>query len=157
MYAAIFPDQLTAEHIIYTYSLARAIDRYKLELQQKREERTEAEEQQYKFLGKRGSKMLFIFCVSKCMESFLGGKIRNIWLLKFTDNSNFNENVKYWERITKVIMPIAANTLENVLKDGLKNKEIADKAVTTVAGLLTAIQTTVQTQFSDINKRISFT
>ena len=101
--------------------------------------------------------MLFIFCVSKCMESFLGGKIRNIWLLKFTDNSNFNENVKYWERITKVIMPIAANTLENVLKDGLKNKEIADKAVTTVAGLLTAIQTTVQTQFSDINKRISFT
>lgn len=59
IYANTFPDQLTAEHIIFTYSLARAVDIYKLELQTKGAERTEAEEQQYKFLGKRGAKMLF--------------------------------------------------------------------------------------------------
>lgn len=156
LYAKIFPDQLTAEHIIYTYSLARAIDIYRLELKLKEDKRTEAEEQQYKFLGKRGSKMLFILAVSKCMESFLGEKIRDIWSLRFCDNFNFTDNVEYWKKIIKVIMPIASGVLEGVLKDGLKNKEIADNAVITVSGLLTAIQEVIQTQFPDIKSRISF-
>lgn len=157
LYSSIFPDQLTAEHIIYTYSLARAIDEYRYELKLKDDERTEVEEQQYKYLGKRGSKMLFIYATSKCMESFLGGKIRNIWSLKFNDNSDFDKNVDYWKEIIRVIMPIAANTLENVLKDGLKSKELADHAVITVSGLITGIQVTLQNQFSDIRDIISFT
>lgn len=98
IYANTFPDRLTAEHIIFTYSLARAIDIYKLDLQVKGEERTEAEEQQYRFLGKRGAKMLFIFAMSKCMESFLGEKVRDVWSLRFRDNSNFDVNVEYWKK-----------------------------------------------------------
>lgn len=116
IYANTFPDQLTAEHIIFTYSLARAIDIYKLDLQVKGEERTEAEEQQYRFLGKRGAKMLFIFAMSKCMESFLGEKVRDVWSLRFRDNSNFDVNVEYWKKMIKVIMPIASTHLESVVK-----------------------------------------
>lgn len=100
--------------------------------------------------------MLFILAVSKCMESFLGEKIRDIWSLRFCDNFNFTDNVEYWKKIIKVIMPIASGVLEGVLKDGLKNKEIADNAVITVSGLLTAIQEVIQTQFPDIKSRISF-
>ena len=156
IYANTFPDQLTAEHIIFTYSLARAVDIYKLELQTKGEERTEAEEQQYKFLGKRGAKMLFIFAMSKCMESFLGEKVRNLWSLKFSDNSDFDANVEYWKKMIKVIMPIASTSLESVVKDGLKNQEASNSAVVTVAGILAAIQSVVRAEFQDIKTVINF-
>ena len=156
IYANTFPDQLTAEHIIFTYSLARAIDIYKLDLQVKGEERTEAEEQQYRFLGKRGAKMLFIFAMSKCMESFLGEKVRDVWSLRFRDNSNFDVNVEYWKKMIKVIMPIASTHLESVVKDGLKSQEASNSAVVTVAGILAAIQEVVRTEFADIKTVINF-
>lgn len=155
-YTNIFSDQLTAEHIIFTYSLARAIDIYKLDLQVKGEERTEAEEQQYRFLGKRGAKMLFIFAMSKCMESFLGEKVRDVWSLRFRDNSNFDVNVEYWKKMIKVIMPIASTHLESVVKDGLKSQEASNSAVVTVAGILAAIQEVVRTEFADIKTVINF-
>lgn len=53
-------------------------------------------------------------------------------------------------------MPIASGSLENVVKDGLKSKEAADSAVLTVAGILAAIQSVVQTEFSDIKTVINF-
>lgn len=59
LYSNIFPENLTAKHIIFTYSLTRAIDSYKLELQQKNESRTQIEEKQHKYLGKRGAKCFF--------------------------------------------------------------------------------------------------
>ena len=77
MYGSIFSENLTAEHIILTYSLARAIDDYKVNLQQKSGARIEIEEAQYKFLSKRGSKMLLLFAISKCMEVLHGMKIIN--------------------------------------------------------------------------------
>lgn len=156
IYANTFPDKLTAEHIIFTYSLTRAIDIYKLDLQTKGDERTEAEEQQYRFLGKRGAKMLFIFAMSKCMESFLGEKVRDVWSLRFYDNSNFDVNVEYWKRMIKVIMPIASTHLESVVKDGLKSQEASNSAVVSVAGILAAIQGMVQTEFVDIKTVINF-
>ena len=64
MYSSIFPENLTAEHIIFTYALARSIDSYKLELQQKADNRTDSEEKQHKYLSKRGSKnAILVYCI----------------------------------------------------------------------------------------------
>lgn len=100
--------------------------------------------------------MLFIFAMSNCMESFLGEKVRNVWSLRFSDNSNFDANVEYWKKMIKVIMPIASGSLENVVKDGLKSKEAADSAVLTVAGILAAIQGMMRTEFLDIKTVMNF-
>lgn len=32
------------------------------------------------------------------MESFLGEKVRDVWSLRFRDNSNFDVNVEYWKK-----------------------------------------------------------
>lgn len=78
LYSSIFPENLTAKHIIFTYSLARSIDSYKLELQQKADNRTDSEEKQHKYLSKRGSKMLFLYTVSRCMEGVIGKRLEII-------------------------------------------------------------------------------
>lgn len=100
--------------------------------------------------------MLFIFAMSKCMESFLGEKVRDVWSLRFRDNSNFDVNVEYWKKMIKVIMPIASTHLESVVKDGLKSQEASNSAVVTVAGILAAIQEVVRTEFADIKTVINF-
>ena len=52
-YSNIFSDQLSAEHIIFVYSLGRAIDEYKIFLKNKKEERTDVEEGEVNFLSRR--------------------------------------------------------------------------------------------------------
>ena len=155
LYSSIFPENLSAEHIIFTYSLARSIDSYKLELQQKSENRTENEEKQYKYLTKRGSKMLFLYTVSKCLESVLGKKIRDSWALTYKDNSDFDGLVQSWRTVIKSILPVAYSPLESVLKDGLKSKEHSENAANTVVGLLASVQEMLQPHFASFSKAIN--
>lgn len=155
LYMSIFSDQLSAEHIIFTYSLSRAIDKYKLDLMSKKDERKETEELQYTYLTKRGAKMLLIATVSKCMESIIGDKIRDIWSLKYIDNTDFDQTVCNWMEIIKVILPVAANELGGVLANGLKSKETSEKSVSTVASLLATVQTLIHTQLQDVVDKIT--
>ena len=155
LYSNIFPENLTAKHIIFTYSLTRAIDSYKLELQQKSESRTQIEEKQHKYLGKRGAKMLFLYTVSKCMEGIMGRKITDTWQLAFNDNSDFDAVVQLWKKIIKIILPISCAHLDPVLKDGLKSKELSENAAVTVVGLFAAVEDTLQPQLKQVVKSVS--
>ena len=146
LYSNIFQENLTVEHIIFTYSLARAIDSYKLELQQKGDARTDIEEKQHKYLSKRGSKMLLLYTISKCMESIMGIKITDSWVLSFNDNSDFAAIVRLWMTIVTTILPLACAHLEPVLTDGLKSKESSENAANTVVGLFASIKDTIQTK-----------
>ena len=146
LYSNIFPECLTATHIIFTYSLARAIDSYKLDLQQRGNERTEVEEKQHKYLSKRGSKMLLLYTVSKCMESVMGSKITDSWTLSFNDSSDFEAVVLLWKTLIKTILPLACSHLEPVLKDGLKSKEQSENAADTVVGIFAAVKDAIQPQ-----------
>ena len=155
LYSNIFSDQLSANHIVFVYALLRAIELYKLELQGKSDNRTETEEKQYSFLSKRGSKMLLIYTVSGCMEGLLDKKITNNWTLKFQDVSDFELLVNLWKKVVKSILPMSYFNLEDVLSEGLKNKEKAQKSVENVVGLFTAIQETVRTQVADFINQVS--
>lgn len=62
LYSSIFKENLSAEHIIFTYSLTRGIDSYKIRLQQKGSERTEIEDNQFVFLSKRGQGQEMQWC-----------------------------------------------------------------------------------------------
>lgn len=155
LYSSIFPENLTAEHIIFTYSLARSIDSYKLELQQKADNRTDSEEKQHRYLSKRGSKMLFLYTVSRCMEGVMGKKIRDNWALTFKNNSDFDTLVQLWKTVIKSILPIACSHLETVLRDGLKSKELSESTADTVVGLFTSIQDMLQPQLNSFTEAVN--
>lgn len=154
LYSSIFPENLTAEHIIFTYALARSIDSYKLELQQKADNRTDSEEKQHKYLSKRGSKMLFLYTVSRCMEGVIGKKIRDNWAIVFKDNSDFEALVQLWKTVIKSILPMACSPLESVLRDGLKSKESSENAADTVVGLFTSVQDMLQPQLKPFTNAV---
>ena len=154
LYSSIFPENLTAEHIIFTYSLMRAIDSYKLELQQKGVEKTDIEDKQHKFLSKRGSKMLLLYTISKCMEGIVGKRITDTWGIQFKDNSDFGSAVSSWRAVIKVILPMAYFKLEEALSEGLKSKERCETSSDVVVGLFASIQDTVAPQLKAFVKSI---
>lgn len=155
LYYAIFTEQLSVEHIIFVYSLARSIDKYKLTLQNKGDMRTVNEQIQHEFLAKRGSKMLLIYAVSSCLESLLGYKISNSWGLKFSSNESLEDAVFLWEEVVKSILALAA-TLKEVVNDGLKSKELVEKKVSDLVGMITAIQSSLKDSVKDFVEEVKY-
>ena len=140
LYNSIFSENLTAEHIIFTYALSRSIDLYKRELQQKGDDRIDIEEEQHKYFLKRGSKMLLLFTISKCIEGILNKKIRDNWALEFKNSDDFNKLVNCWMTVISAILPLAVSDLGEVLEDGLKNKELSEKKAHKVAGTFASVK-----------------
>lgn len=153
LYSSIFTDKLSAEHIIFTYSLLRAIENYKIELQKKSEARTDSEEKQYWFLSRRGSKFMLIFAMSKCMESIVDRRIINPWSLRFKIQ-DFDTMVNLWEKTIQAFLPMAYMHLEVALIDGLKNREVANTAANTAAGIFDGVKAYIRQQLSDFIESI---
>jgi hypothetical protein len=147
-YTNIFSDQLTAEHIIFVYSLGRAIDEYKIALKNLKEQRTDVQNGSLEFLSKRGSKMLLIYAISNCMESLLGKKILDPWRLVYRDNQNFDHLVEMWKMILEIMMPFHEH-LQPALEGGLKSKETAKNVTFQVRALVASLSKLYATQLKE--------
>ena len=139
LYTSIFMDQLNAEHIIFVYSLSKAIDTFKNRLRDKGSNRTETENKQIEFLSKRGSKMLLIATISGCLEDLIGRKINDKWKLRFKNNSDFEQLKDYWEKIISIIISFNGH-LEPALEGGLKNKELVKAKVQSVKDIVSSLK-----------------
>lgn len=154
LYNTVFIDQLTVEHIIYVYSLSRAVDEYKIMLKEKQETRTDSENEQIHFLSKRGSKMLLISVISECIENIIGVKIVDSWNIKFKDCSDFDALVDRWKQVIGVVLAFNSNLLP-ALEGGLKNKETVRNVTSSVKSIVLAIQGTLKEQLKGFVNAIS--
>lgn len=153
IYAQVFTDQLSVEHIIFVYSLSKAIDEFKNNLRKKKETRTDTEEQQMEFLSKRGSKMLLIATISDCLEDIMSAKLSDKWKLQFKDNSNFEELIKMWLKVIETVISFN-NKLEPALQGGLKNKELVNKQISEVKSIVASVKMMLSTQLKDVVDKI---
>ncbi|WP_084145949.1 AIPR family protein [Anaerovorax odorimutans] len=152
-YNFIFSDQLKVEHIIFVYSLSRAIDEYKIMLKNKREMRTDNENEQFDYLSKRGSKMLLIYTIAESMESVLQKKILAPWSIAFKDNNDFDVLVEKWKSVIKSFMSFNKSLLP-ALEGGLKNKEQVKQSAGQLVSMVNAIQEMLQIQLQDFIKAV---
>lgn len=153
-YSNIFSDQLSAEHIIFVYSLGRAIDEYKIELKNKKDIRTDAETGMLNYLSKRGSKMLLIYSISMSMESILGKKVLDSWRLKFNDSTDFNKLVLYWKEIISIVLPFHMS-LETALVGGLNNSETARDCSEKIRATVTSVRMALSSVLDSFAKKVN--
>ena len=92
LYSTVFNDDLSPEHIIFVYSLSRAIDTIKLLLQNEKKAGSiiDAKDKELDFLRKRGSRILLLSVIAKNLETLTNRRIINPSKLKFKDSSNFD-------------------------------------------------------------------
>lgn len=149
IYSKVFTDQLSAEHIIFVYSLSKALDEFKNNLRIKKDERTDTEEQQMEFLSKRGSKMLMISTISECLEDVMNTKIHDKWKLSFKDNSDFDNLIHMWIRVVAAIIPFNRN-LTLALQGGLRNKKVVDERIADVKSIVASLRCALEKQLEKV-------
>lgn len=108
LYARCFNDQVTATHIVFTYSLVRAIEAVKLTFVEQFKadgELPEDQNEQLAFLTKRGSIFLMTAAVAKCLEIILGRSLTNKFRTAFSSKVSPEQARQYWEPIIYATLP----------------------------------------------------
>lgn len=139
LYSKYFNENTTGAHLIFSYSLLRAVENRKLVLMNKAKKGddnlTLSEDKQINFLRKRGSIYLLVSAIAACLEVFLGRKIPNLYRIAFGGQVSPNEAQKIWSEIVDVTAPLAAQ-LEEAINDGLKSIERVNAAIQKFQGLI---------------------
>jgi AIPR protein len=157
LYAKYFNDDTAAVHIVFAYSLLRAVEARKLELVQKAKVRsaslTNLEEKQLAFFRNRGSIYLYVSAVAACMETFLSRKVPNRFKLSFGSGASPAHAQSLWTEIVTKTAPLCGH-LEEAVSDGLKNSERVRKAIETFQGLVEVTSEANEKQYHDFASKV---
>ena len=126
LYSRIFNEDTTGPHIVFAYSLLRAVEEKKLELMDKSRKGedllTKSEQTQLSFFRKRGSILLLVSAIASCLEILLNRRISNLFKISFGEKVSPREAQRLWVAVVDVATPFASQ-LEEAINDGLKSIE----------------------------------
>ncbi len=152
MYASIFNDELNAEHIIFVYSLSKAIDDAKSNLQKENREGTAigAKQEQLKFLCRRGSRILLLAAVSSCLEIIMQQRITSADKLHFDNNKDFGSCKQWWKACIETALSFYMQLEPALSAGGLDSKTKATNAINQFAAMMNAVVPSITPQLEEL-------
>jgi hypothetical protein len=98
LYNTAFRNTITAEHLIFVFTLLEACNLYKEKLVEKLKEKsiTSHENSVLSLLNERGSSFMIIHAISHALETILEQKIKNKYGVSFTDTLSRDECIASW-------------------------------------------------------------
>lgn len=138
LYAEIFDDNLTAEHIILVYSLSKTIDQLKTDLTQKKRigNISSIESEWLDYFGNRGSRILLLSTIAMNLEIILDKSLGNMRRLEYKDNSNFERCKKLWEPIVNMVLSFCGKLKPVLSAGGLNSEEDVNIAIKDVGAII---------------------
>ncbi|MFB7542637.1 AIPR family protein [Streptomyces zaomyceticus] len=131
IYSRVFPERVTAEHIVFVASLLRAIEMEKARLGRiAGEARTEDETELFEWFGLRGSIMLAAEAIGTARETLIGEAVSDAYVLRFKKNLTMSEAARVWEPIVESLLAFAPGQLRDPLVTStLRNRQAVDTAL----------------------------
>jgi hypothetical protein len=131
LYSKVFREETTAKHIVFVYSLHKALDSFKRELlgKSKQNALTEAEKEQLAFFQHGGATMLATTAISSCLEIVLEQQVPDSFKLSFGDISPDVAETNWQEVLEPLIALISA--LTPAVENGLKGQEFTNNLIRT--------------------------
>jgi AIPR protein len=141
LYSKFFNDQTSPEHILFTFSLLRSIEgkKEKLNAKLRSDSLTESESQYLTFLQQRGSHLLFVAAIAKCLETLIGKPINNYFRISFSRETSLQSAQEIWSPIVDVTIAFCEN-LRPAVQKSLKNADEAVNVIKTFKSLVEAIK-----------------
>ncbi|UAJ73016.1 AIPR family protein [Synechocystis sp. PCC 7339] len=129
LYSRYFCDLTSAKHILFAFSLLRAVENKKDALKNKKvlAPLIGIEEEQLSFLTKRGSHFLLVAAIAKCLEILLEESLSNYFCLSFIDLDP-QISIANWESIVDATIPFC-NMLSNAVSNSLSQAESAKSSI----------------------------
>jgi len=152
-YVKYFNENTTAKHIVFVYSLLRAIENKKWNLKQK-SELTEAESNQLDFFRKRGPIQLVMSTASTCMETIISRPIPNKFKISFGEIAP-STGTEFWNPIIDVIISFSRH-LYPAVENGLKNEQTVIECNKAVRDLVESIKGANKSIFDEFSEKIVF-
>lgn len=151
IYSKYFSEETTAQHIVFVFSLLRAIERHKRELVSL-DDLTQQQQQQRNFFHNRGSTFLLASAIASCIEAFLGRAIPNKLRLSFGPVSP-ETATGYWDPIVQATVPFCTQ-LDAAIKGGLKNRETIANAIGQFQSMIEATKAANNQTFAEFQPRV---
>jgi hypothetical protein len=141
IYSTVFPERVSARHILFVYSLLRALEQSKTGLGSRSgAAQTQRDQDLAKWFGMRGSTFLAVTAIGASIESVLNVPITDRYSLEFSKNLTIPKAVEAWLPVTKALLALAPNQLSAPLSSigGLRNRTAVDSAISTFTAVVSA-------------------
>ncbi|MEP0901217.1 AIPR family protein [Leptolyngbya subtilissima AS-A7] len=154
LYSKVFHDRTTAKHIIFVYSLHKALDSFKRNLIQKSRQNglTEAEVDQMSFFQHRGASMLATTAIAQCLEIVLEQQITDLFSLSF-GNISTEDAVKVWEEILEPMIALI-DALSPAVENGLKGQDFTADTIKTFRSLVNATKSANRPIYNNFKAKV---
>lgn len=155
IYSRFFNDALSAEHVLFTYSLLKSIEKAKEEITQiPADSRTAIQKTQAEFFRSKGSVHLLTAAISNSMETILGTVITSKFDVRFKSTLTPSEAISAWEKIIDKCFAFT-QTLSEATNQGLKSKERVRKALESFGSFLSMARSTFPEEFDNFSLRVT--
>lgn len=150
VYSRVFRDTVTAEHILYTYGLLKAIEQMKVKILAIPEaSRTDAQKRHAAFVSARGSNYLLVAAVGACIETILGVAVADRHNLRFKTKVSPSQAISAWQPVVEVAMAFSAQLMPATDR-GLKAQERVKKAINDFGAMLEATRSANPAPFDSL-------
>ncbi|SIO50021.1 AIPR protein [Bradyrhizobium erythrophlei] len=140
-YSSYFKEETTAKHIVYVYSLYKAVGRKKLDLVTKTkggDDLTKIEVEQLEFLEKKGAILLTCAAVADCLEIVLGRAIPNKFRLSFSEKMSPKNAEDLWLDLLQPLFALIT-TLDAAFQSNRVNTELAKRTIPSFRNVAAAV------------------
>jgi len=154
LYSRYFNDHLTAAHVVFAYSLLRAIENEKNLLRaQEGGPLTETDRAKLTFYRKRGSVFLLAGAAGECLETIVGAPISNKFKVSLGNQMSPDKAIALWKPVVTALSGLHSY-LEKALNDGLKNQETVGETLKSFSQLVASLREPYQPFFEPLKNEI---
>ena len=158
IYSRVFPDRTSAQHIVFVYSLLRAIEQQKVAVNAKDEDsRTQDDKELVTWFGLRGSTFLAVAAMGATSEAVLGMAIPDRYTLRFKENLIIPQAVDAWTPVVSAILALAPDQLTDALTGpgGLRNRPAVEGSMATFRAIIAATKRVNAPIYSAFAERVT--
>jgi AIPR protein len=157
VYDRFFSDRTTARHILFCYSLLKAVEQARQDLMGKSEAgRTDSERRLAQFFRQRGSNLLLAAAIGACAEIYLDRQVPDPFRLQFRDLVNVPDAIARWRKLLAPALALAAQTLGPTLESegSLRRREAVETAMGNFRSLFEATKDANEGLYADFAKHV---
>ncbi|SEL98790.1 AIPR protein [Blastococcus sp. DSM 46786] len=158
IYSEVFPERTTAKHILFAYSLLRAVEQQKLALGAKPiGSQTQSDKDLAAWFGLRGSTFLAVAAVGAVCETVLGVAIPDRYSVSFKKRLSVAEAIAEWQPVLQAVLALAPTQLSAplIVPGALRNRVAVDSAINNFRAVLVATATINQPIYSSFSKQVT--
>lgn len=140
-YSRYFNDDTSGPHLVFCYSLLRAVEDTKRSLVARSKSAsaslTTRDNDLLAYFRHRGSTYLLTSAIASCLETLAERRIANPFRVSFGSKISPKQATQLWLDIVSTVSPFTSQLID-ALSDGLKNAERAQKSIATFRSLVQA-------------------